>query len=99
AADRAARAENGSLRLRGRVQRPPDHVLLLGRAARGLPRTGEGPRRALPHADRAAPDRRAGPGAAPGRLRPVRPRVLLLDLAQGLPSGDAEDGARAAALA
>ena len=40
AADRAARAQDGPVRGRGGVRRPPHHVLLLGRAARGLPRAG-----------------------------------------------------------
>jgi len=68
--------------------RAPDHLLLLGRAPRGLPGPGQGSGGALPHPHRAAPDRRARPGQAPRWLRTLRARVLLLlDLAQGLPPG------------
>src|SRR5256885_13289893 len=46
-----------------------------------------------PHADRAAPDRRAGRSQAPRRRRPVRAAVLLLELAARAPAR--ESGARA----
>ena len=57
------------------------HHLLHGRAAGGLPRPGARARQRLPHPHRAAADRRARRGRAPRRRRPLRPRVLLLDLA------------------
>src|SRR5213595_2972931 len=57
------------------------------RAARRFPRAGARPRRPVPHPDRAAPDRRARRGQAPGRGGPLRPPVLLLELAPRAAAG------------
>ena len=60
------------------LRQQQDPLLLHRRRARRLPRAGEGPRVRVPHAHRAAPDRRARRGEDARRARHLRPAVLLL---------------------
>src|SRR5207249_2919346 len=62
------------------------------RTAGGLPRLGAGPREPVSHAHRAAADRRTRRGQAARRGGPLRPPILLLQLAAGAAAG--EPGAR-----
>src|SRR6267378_8252010 len=72
--------------------------LLHRRAARRLPSPGAGSRRAVPHAHRAAPDRGARRGEAPGRDRPLRAPTVHRELAARRPAGQPLPGEGPGAL-